>query len=57
MYILVMRARIGLKTLPIDRKWFCTSVVIYINITKCFLFFSSQLSVRKDWPIFRFSLF
>jgi hypothetical protein len=36
MYILVMRARIGLKTLPIDRKWFCTSLVVYNNITKCF---------------------
>jgi hypothetical protein len=22
--------------MPIDRKWFCTSVVIYNNITKCF---------------------
>jgi hypothetical protein len=36
MYNFVMRARIGLKTLPIDRKWFCTSVVLYNNITKCF---------------------
>jgi hypothetical protein len=36
MYIFVMRARIGLKTLPIDRIWFCTSIVVYNNNTKCF---------------------
>jgi hypothetical protein len=36
MYILVMRARIGLKTLPIDRIWFCILVIVYDNITKCF---------------------
>jgi hypothetical protein len=35
MYIFVRRARIGLKTLPIDRKWFCTAVVVYNIITKC----------------------
>jgi hypothetical protein len=34
-----MQAWIELKTLPIDRKWFCTSVVIYNNITKCFYSF------------------
>jgi hypothetical protein len=34
MHIFVMRARIGMKTLPIDRKWFCTSEVVYNNITK-----------------------
>jgi hypothetical protein len=36
MYIFVIRARIGLKTLPIDREWFCTSEVVYNFITKCF---------------------
>jgi hypothetical protein len=36
MYILVMQARIGLKTLPIDRIWFSILVVVYNNITKCF---------------------
>jgi hypothetical protein len=37
MYIIVMRARIGLKTLPIDRKGFSTSVVLYNNNNaKCF---------------------
>jgi hypothetical protein len=24
------------NTANIDRKWFCTSVVVYNNITKCF---------------------
>jgi hypothetical protein len=57
MNIFDMRARIGLKTLPIDRKSFYTYVYIHNNITKVFLFFRSQLSVRNDWHIFRFSLF
>jgi hypothetical protein len=51
MYIFVMQARIGLKTLPIDRKWFCTSEVVYNNITK------RLNSFRNNWHIFRFSLF
>jgi hypothetical protein len=34
MYIFVMRARIGLKTLRIDRKWFCSTEVVYNTTTK-----------------------
>jgi hypothetical protein len=32
-----MRAVIGLKTLPIDRKSFCTYVVVLNDITELFI--------------------
>jgi hypothetical protein len=57
MYIFVMRARIGLKTLPIDRKWFCTYVVGLNDITKRFHSLVASLNVSNDWHIFRFILF
>jgi hypothetical protein len=38
MNIFVMRARIGLKTLPIDWKLFCTYVVVLIGYTKLVYF-------------------
>jgi hypothetical protein len=37
MYNFVMRAGIGLKTLAIDRKSFCTHVVVLNDITELFI--------------------